>query len=77
MLPGPCPGRHYDSFTSLWRQFNTAPVRVAETLERALTIDAAIVGSPATVRAEVERHLAATGGNCFVGRFMYGNLTFE
>jgi alkanesulfonate monooxygenase SsuD/methylene tetrahydromethanopterin reductase-like flavin-dependent oxidoreductase (luciferase family) len=67
----------YDSLTSLWRQFNTVPVRFAATLERALTIDAAIVGSPATVRAEVERHLAATGCNYFVGRFMYGNLTFE
>ena len=47
----------YDSLVSLWRQFNTVPVRFAETLERALTIDAAIVGSPATVRAEVERFL--------------------
>jgi alkanesulfonate monooxygenase SsuD/methylene tetrahydromethanopterin reductase-like flavin-dependent oxidoreductase (luciferase family) len=67
----------YDSLTSLWRQFNTVPVRFAETLELALTIDAAIVGSPATVRAEVERHLSATGCNYFVGRFMYGNLSYE
>lgn len=67
----------YDSLTSLWRQFNTVPARFAETLERALTIDAAIVGSPATVRAEVERHLAATGCNYFVGRFIYGNLAYE
>ena len=67
----------YDSLTSLWRQFNTVPMRFAETLERALTIDAAIVGSPVTVRAEVERHLSATGCNYFVGRFMYGNLTYE
>src|SRR4030095_5839924 len=67
----------YDSLTSLWRQFNTVPVRFAETLERALTIDAAIAGSPPTVRAEVERHLSATGCNYFVGRFMYGNLSYE
>src|SRR5206468_4766738 len=57
-------------------QHGARPV-LAETLERALTIDAAIVGSPATVRAEVERHLAATGCNYFVGRFMYGNLSYE
>jgi len=67
----------YDSLVSLWRQFNTVPVRFAESLEGALAIDAAIVGSPATVRAEVERHLAATGCNYFVGRFIYGNLGFE
>jgi len=67
----------YDSLTSLWRQFNTIPARFAESLERALTIDAAIVGSPATVRAEVERHLAVTGCNYFVGRFIYGNLSYE
>ena len=67
----------YDSLVSLWRQFNTLPFRFAESLERALAVDAAIVGSPATVRAEVERHLAATGANYFVGRFMFGNLGFE
>jgi len=67
----------YDSLVSLWRQFNTLPFRFAESLERALAVDSAIVGSPATVRAEVERHLAATGANYFVGRFIFGNLGFE
>lgn len=67
----------YDSLVSLWRQFNTLPFRFAESLERALAVDSAIVGSPATVRAEVERHLATTGANYFVGRFMFGNLGFE
>ncbi len=67
----------YESLTSLWRQFNTVPIKFAESLERALTIDAAIVGSPQTVRAEVERHLSATGCNYFVGRFIYGNLGYE
>src|SRR5438046_4854067 len=32
----------YDSLVSLWRQFNTVPVRFAESLEGALAIDAAI-----------------------------------
>jgi alkanesulfonate monooxygenase SsuD/methylene tetrahydromethanopterin reductase-like flavin-dependent oxidoreductase (luciferase family) len=67
----------YDSLVSLWRQFNTLPFRFAESLARALAVDSAIVGSPATVRAEVERHLAATGANYFVGRFIFGNLGFE
>ena len=67
----------YDSLASLWRQFNTTPIRFAESLERALEIDTAIVGSPATVRAEVERHLAESGCRYFVGRFIYGNLAYE
>jgi alkanesulfonate monooxygenase SsuD/methylene tetrahydromethanopterin reductase-like flavin-dependent oxidoreductase (luciferase family) len=63
-----------ESLTHLWRQFNTVPLRFAETLDRAIENDTAVVGSPATVRAEVERHLAATGCNYFVGRFAYGNV---
>lgn len=58
-------------------EFNSIPMRFAESLDRALEIDAAIVGSPATVRAEIERHLAETGCNYFVGRFVYGNLGHE
>ena len=52
-------------------------MRFAETLDRAIEIDTAVVGSPATVRAEVERHLAASGANYFVGRFVYGNMSFD
>jgi alkanesulfonate monooxygenase SsuD/methylene tetrahydromethanopterin reductase-like flavin-dependent oxidoreductase (luciferase family) len=68
--------RWYESLTSLWRSFNSIPLRFSETLERAIDNDVAIVGSPATVRAEVERHVAATGCNYFVGRFIYGNLPY-
>jgi alkanesulfonate monooxygenase SsuD/methylene tetrahydromethanopterin reductase-like flavin-dependent oxidoreductase (luciferase family) len=69
--------RWYESLTHLWRQFNSVPLRFAETLEGALAIDAAIVGSPGTVRAEVERHLAITGCTYFVGRFVFGDLPAE
>ena len=69
--------RWYESLTSLWRAFNSIPFRFSETLEKALANEVAIIGSPATVRAEVERHVAATGCNYFVGRFMYGNLPHE
>jgi len=67
----------YDSLTSLWRQFGSAPVRFADSLERAMANDAAIVGSPATVRAEVERHLATSGCTYFIGRFIFGTLGYE
>ena len=76
-LARPAYQRWYESLTSLWRAFNSIPMRFAETLERALENDVAIVGSPATVRAEVERHVATTGCNYFVGRFMYGNLSYD
>ena len=76
-LGRPAYQRWYESLTHLWRQFNTVPMRFAETLDRAIENDTAVVGSPATVRAEVERHLAASGGNYFVGRFVYGNMPFD
>ena len=69
--------RWYDSLTHLWRQFGTLPARFASSLEGAIEIDAAIIGSAATVRAEVERHLAATGCNYFVARFFFGDLAPE
>jgi alkanesulfonate monooxygenase SsuD/methylene tetrahydromethanopterin reductase-like flavin-dependent oxidoreductase (luciferase family) len=69
--------RWYESLTLLWRQFGTVPVSFADSLEGAIQRDAAIVGSPATVRAEVRRQLAATGANYFVGRFLFGTLPLE
>jgi alkanesulfonate monooxygenase SsuD/methylene tetrahydromethanopterin reductase-like flavin-dependent oxidoreductase (luciferase family) len=67
----------YDSLTSLWRKFGSAPIRFAESLDRALATGVAIVGSPSTVRAEVERHQAESGCNYLVGRFIFGDLPYE
>jgi len=67
----------YESLVSLWRKFRSVPFHFAETLELAVAKDSAIVGSPATVRAEIERHLTETGCNYFVTRFAYGTLTHE
>jgi alkanesulfonate monooxygenase SsuD/methylene tetrahydromethanopterin reductase-like flavin-dependent oxidoreductase (luciferase family) len=36
-----------------------------------------IVGSPATVKAQVHEHLRMTGSNYFVGSFFFGSLTGE
>ena len=66
--------RWYESLTQLWRQFGTVPVSFADSLEGAIQRDAAIVGSPDTVRAEVRRQLAATDASYFVGRFLFGTL---
>jgi alkanesulfonate monooxygenase SsuD/methylene tetrahydromethanopterin reductase-like flavin-dependent oxidoreductase (luciferase family) len=75
-LARPAYQRWYENLTSLWRSFNSVPLRFFDTLEKAVENDVAIVGSPATVRAEVERHVRASGCNYFVGRFMYGNLPY-
>jgi alkanesulfonate monooxygenase SsuD/methylene tetrahydromethanopterin reductase-like flavin-dependent oxidoreductase (luciferase family) len=67
----------YDSLVSLWRKFRSVPFHFAENLDIAIARDSAIVGSPATVRAEIERHVAGTRCNYFVTRFAYGTLTHE
>jgi alkanesulfonate monooxygenase SsuD/methylene tetrahydromethanopterin reductase-like flavin-dependent oxidoreductase (luciferase family) len=67
----------YANLTRLWRVFGAVPFRFAESLDRALAIGTAIVGSPSTVRAEIERHVAASGCNYFVARFAYGSLSYE
>ena len=69
--------RWYESLTQLWRQFGTVPVSFADSLEGAIQRDAAIVGSPDTVLAEVKRQLAATEANYFVGRFLFGTPPLE
>ena len=67
----------YDSLVSLWRKFRSIPFHFAESLEVALARDSAIVGSPATVRAEIDRHVKESRCNYFVTRFAYGTLTHE
>ena len=69
--------RWYESLTQLWRQFGTVPVSFADSLEGAIQRDAAIVGSPDTVRAEVRRQLGVTDASYFVGRFLFGTLPLE
>jgi len=44
-------------------------------LDLAMKVEAALVGSPATVRAYVQAYAAQTGANYFVGAFQWGDLT--
>ena len=76
-LAAPAYKAWYDSLVHLWRKFRSVPFHFAESLEIALARDAAIVGSPATVRAEIERHVEGSRCNYFVTRFAYGTLTHE
>lgn len=65
----------YDRFAYLWRINDPRPI--ADDGGAALMATRAIFGSPATVRAEIERQIEATGANYFVTRFAYGDLTYE
>ena len=67
----------YESLVHLWRQFGSSPVRFADSLERAIANDVALVGSPASVRAQLERQLETSGVRYLVGRFIFGTLTSE
>jgi len=67
----------YDALVKLWRAHNAAPTSFIDNLDGTIANDGAIVGSPATVRREVERHLEETGMTYFMCRFAFGDLTYE
>jgi alkanesulfonate monooxygenase SsuD/methylene tetrahydromethanopterin reductase-like flavin-dependent oxidoreductase (luciferase family) len=67
----------YDALVKLWRVHNAGPVSFIDNLDGTIAHDGAIVGSPSTVRAEVERHLKESGMTYFMCRFAFGDLTFE
>ncbi len=65
----------YANLTKLWRDFNALPVNFARDFDEARRLGAAIAGTPARVREEIEGQIAASGCTYFVGRLMFGNLT--
>ena len=68
------------SLTKLWRE-NHATTHVARasmpTVESAIEAGACIVGSPQTVRREIERQIGELGVNYMTAGMFFGNLTFE
>ena len=69
----------WDHFIALWKRHG-ADVVVAqyeEDFDASRAKDLFVVGSPATVAAEIERSLEVSGTNYFVARFAYGSLTYE
>ncbi|MBJ22685.1 MAG: LLM class flavin-dependent oxidoreductase [bacterium] len=65
----------YANITKLWLKFNTVPAFYTPDLDVARGMDVAIVGSPETVREEVERFFDESGANYLIGGFSFGNLT--
>jgi alkanesulfonate monooxygenase SsuD/methylene tetrahydromethanopterin reductase-like flavin-dependent oxidoreductase (luciferase family) len=63
----------YDAFNYLWQKYDPRPLKIDPELQRAA--GAIIMGTPASVRAQIEEQIQASGVNYFVLRFAFGNLT--
>ena len=68
----------YRHFVQLWKRHGDSPVVAAytEDFDETAGKDLLLFGSPATVRAEIERYLETSGTNYFVCRFAYGSLSY-
>ena len=76
-VAGPAYAAWYASLAKLWMDFGAVPFRFAPDLEEARRRGVAIVGTPATVRAELERQVEASGANYLLCRFAFGSLSYE
>ncbi len=65
----------YANITKLWRDFGAIPFRFARDFDEARQRGVAIAGTPARVREEIERQVAASGCTYFVGRLMFGGMS--
>jgi alkanesulfonate monooxygenase SsuD/methylene tetrahydromethanopterin reductase-like flavin-dependent oxidoreductase (luciferase family) len=61
----------------LWHVFGAEPAHFPRTFEGIVEKELIICGSPARVRAEIERQARESGINYFIGRFAYGDLADE
>jgi alkanesulfonate monooxygenase SsuD/methylene tetrahydromethanopterin reductase-like flavin-dependent oxidoreductase (luciferase family) len=68
---------YYDNIVKLWRDHGAIPSMFTDDLDRACSADAAIVGSPATVRERIARYFEQTSCNYLVLSFAWGSLTHE
>lgn len=68
---------YYGNIVKLWRDNGTIPAMFTDDLDRALSADAAIVGSPSTVRDQIARYFEQTSCNYLVLSFAWGSLTYE
>ncbi|HUF94352.1 MAG TPA: hypothetical protein VMR23_18390, partial [Candidatus Limnocylindria bacterium] len=61
--------------TKLWRDFGSIPIRFARDFDEARERGIAVAGTPARVREEIERQIAASGCTYFVCRLMFGSMS--
>jgi alkanesulfonate monooxygenase SsuD/methylene tetrahydromethanopterin reductase-like flavin-dependent oxidoreductase (luciferase family) len=67
----------YANLTKLWRDFGALPTRFARDWDEARQRGIAIAGTPARVREEIERQVAASGCTYMVVRLMFGDMREE
>ncbi len=65
----------YANLTKLWRDFGSIPIRFARDFDEARQRGIAVAGTPAHVREEIERQIAASGCSYFVCRLMFGHMS--
>jgi alkanesulfonate monooxygenase SsuD/methylene tetrahydromethanopterin reductase-like flavin-dependent oxidoreductase (luciferase family) len=65
----------YANLTRLWRDFGALPIRFARDFDEARQRGIAIAGTPARVREEIERQVAASGCTYLVCRLAFGNMS--
>jgi alkanesulfonate monooxygenase SsuD/methylene tetrahydromethanopterin reductase-like flavin-dependent oxidoreductase (luciferase family) len=78
-LARPAYAHWFDSVTKLWRAHGAAPVTgmMIASYDEARRLGVAIVGSPDTVRREIEAQARIIPFNYFVCQFAFGCLTHE
>ncbi|MDH5291914.1 MAG: hypothetical protein OEY41_18105, partial [Acidimicrobiia bacterium] len=63
--------------TKLFRRYEMTPPNdptLGGDFDKALAVEAVVVGSPQTMREHVERFAAETGTDYFVGTFAWGDI---
>lgn len=69
----------YRNFMTLWKRHGTTPryARLPEDFDAMVANQAAIVGSPATIRKSVQAMIEEAGVSYFISQFSFGDLTHE
>lgn len=76
-LAAPAYRRWKLSHVELWKKFGADNHLWPEQLDEAIAKDAAFVGSPKTVLDNITTAMAESGCNYLVGRFAFGDLSYE
>jgi alkanesulfonate monooxygenase SsuD/methylene tetrahydromethanopterin reductase-like flavin-dependent oxidoreductase (luciferase family) len=68
---------YFNNIVKLWRDFAVTPNLFTEDIHRASAADAAIFGSPATVREKIAAYFEQSGCEYLVLSFAWGSLSYE
>lgn len=68
---------YYGNIVKLWRDHGVVPTLFTDNLDIARAGDAAIIGSPATVREKIAGYFEQSGRDYLVLSFAWGSLTYQ